>query len=78
MARSLRAWLVIRADGAMRVRSRRPSSADLRLDEVAIALAVNIPTGWGSVYPAEIVIDMPEPPTVTHVKDDDAVLGAAQ
>lgn len=52
-------FLVVRADGDMRVLRGKPR---LRLDEVAFPVTVTIPTTWGKVQAASIDVQMPEPP----------------
>lgn len=55
------AFLVVRADGEMRVvRGKRGLS--LRLDEIAFPLIVSIPKQWGRVQSTSIELTMPEPP----------------
>ncbi len=41
---TLKRWLIVRADGTMRVTTREPS---LRWDEVSFKLNVRIPPSWG-------------------------------
>jgi hypothetical protein len=52
------AFLIVSADGAMRVVRKRPG---LSLGEVAFRLVVNIPDAWARVV-GEIKLDLPEPP----------------
>lgn len=59
MARTQIVYLVVRSDGAVRA-AKRPRIGS---DEIAIAVTLNFPTGWGSVTSA-VTVDMPEPPTV--------------
>lgn len=56
--KTLRRFLIVRADGTCRVTTRRPS---LRQDEVAYRLNVNVPDAWGKVK-GDIDITLPEPP----------------
>jgi len=51
-------YIVIRSDGEIRVAKRPRISAD----EVAVAISLNFPDGWGTVTQS-FDIDMPEPPT---------------
>jgi hypothetical protein len=53
------AFLIIRADGDMRVVKRRPF--DLRTGEVCFKLNVDFPDGWGKVA-GTLDILMPGPP----------------
>lgn len=57
-------FLVVRADGDVRVVARRPR---LRPDEVAYRLNVTIPPAWGRLAEGAISIDLPEPPPVPDV-----------
>lgn len=52
-------YLVVRADGEIRV-AKRPR---VGTDEIAVRLNLTFPEGWGSVT-NEINIEMPEPPVV--------------
>lgn len=52
-------YLVVRADGEMRVTKRRNP---LRIDEVAFPLSVRIPHQWGRVQATTIDVEMPDPP----------------
>lgn len=52
-------YLVVKANGEMRVTVRRPR---LTLAEVAFPITVSIPRTWGRVQPVEIELVMPEPP----------------
>lgn len=57
-------FLVVRADGDVRVVTRQPR---LRLDEFAYRVRVTIPDSWAAIV-GDIDITMPEPditPTVT-------------
>jgi hypothetical protein len=54
-------YLVVRADGEVRV-AKRPR---LAADEVAVALNIAMPDGWGRVI-ATVDVAMPEPPVVTN------------
>jgi hypothetical protein len=51
-------YLVVRADGDIRV-AKRPR---LSTDEVAVAISLRFPDGWGRTV-AHIDVDMPEPPS---------------
>ncbi len=62
--RIIRAWIVIRADGTLRVLTRNPAGK-LGLDEIAVPLTARIPAAWGRVRAEGIEIQMPEPPVVT-------------
>lgn len=53
------AYLVVRADGTMRVVKQPPR---LSIDEVAFPVTVTIPKTWGRVQPTRIDVTMPEPP----------------
>lgn len=52
-------FLVVKADGTMRVTKRRNR---LYLDEVAFPLTVTIPSTWGRVQATTIDVALPEPP----------------
>lgn len=67
----VRRWLIVRADGDMRVVQRFPSGK-LRHDEVAFKIVVEMPDAWGRIQHTELHVDMPEPPTVEMT--DDVVL----
>jgi hypothetical protein len=58
MARLQIVYLVVRSDGDVRV-AKRPRVAP---DEVAIAVQLTFPDGWGKVVKT-IDVTMPEPPT---------------
>jgi hypothetical protein len=51
-------YLIVRADGTVRVTTRWPN---LRVDEVAYRLRIEIPVAWGKVA-GNIDITMPPPP----------------
>lgn len=55
----LSAYLVVRADGEMRVTKKR---VNLRIDEVAFPLNVTVPQMWGRVQTTTIDVVLPEPP----------------
>lgn len=52
-------YLVVRADGSMRVTRTR---VKLAIDEVAFPLTVTIPKTWGRVQRTTIDVALPEPP----------------
>lgn len=52
-------FLVVRADGTMRVTKKR---VQLSVDEVAFPLNVSIPKTWGRVQRMSIDVALPEPP----------------
>lgn len=54
-----RAFLVVRADGAMRIVTRTPK---LRDDEVSVQLNIKYPEGWGRQV-STIDVELPGPPT---------------
>lgn len=56
-------YLVVRSDGEVRV-AKRPRVAS---DEVAIAVTLHFPEGWGRLT-QQIEIQMPEPPVVTDAE----------
>lgn len=56
-------YLVVRYDGEIRA-AKRPRIAS---DEIAVAVTLNFPPGWGKVT-QQIEIQMPEPPTVTDAE----------
>lgn len=58
-----RAFLVVRADGTLRIMQRTPR---LRDDEVSIQLNVRYPDGWGKNV-GVIDVDIPGPPTAELV-----------
>lgn len=66
-------FLVVRADGSMRVTKTR---VQLAIDEVAFPLTVTIPATWGRVQPTSIDVALPEPPearvTVHEPETDEA------
>lgn len=57
-------WLIVSATDAPRIWVRKPQAVDLTAAEIALPITVNIPDGWGKVYPAGVEVQMPEPPTV--------------
>lgn len=61
MGTSYQRHLIVRADGSMRVVSRK---GRLRDDEVSYKLLVRTPKAWGREA-GTIDITLPEPPTVT-------------
>lgn len=66
-------YLVVRADGEVRI-AKRPR---LAADEVGVALNIAMPDGWGRVV-ATVDVAMPEPPVVTAtgeqlVPDDEGI-----
>lgn len=60
MARIQKVYLVVRSDGEVRV-AKRPRLAS---DEIAVAVTLRFPDGWGLVTQS-LDIQMPEPPTAT-------------
>jgi hypothetical protein len=60
-------YLVIRADGDVRV-AKRPR---LALDETAVEVNIAFPDGWGEVT-GRLDIQMPEPPTAEQPEPADA------
>lgn len=56
-------YLVVRSDGEIRA-AKRPR---LSSDEIAIAVTLNFPEGWGRVT-EQIEIQMPEPPVVVEAE----------
>lgn len=56
---TMKGFLVVRADGAMRVTKSR---VRLGVDEVAFPLTVTIPATWGRVQSTTIDVALPEPP----------------
>jgi hypothetical protein len=60
------AYLVVRANGEVRVTKRRPT---LAADEVGMALNITMPDGWGRVV-GSVDVTMPEPPHVTNTGQD--------
>jgi hypothetical protein len=66
-----RGYLVVRADGSMRVTKTRVA---LNLDEVAFPLTVTIPATWGRVQTTSIDVALPDPPApVVTVSDPQLV-----
>jgi hypothetical protein len=70
----VRTWLVVKADASVRLRTKRPTSRSLAIDEVAIPIAVHIPEGWGEVVDDQIDIHLPDPPSFEPV-DDPIIVG---
>ncbi len=60
--KTVKSFLIVRADGTMRVVKTKPYQGSLRLDEVAFPLNVTIPITWGRVQAISIDLEMPEPP----------------
>lgn len=56
---TMKGFLVVRADGTMRVTKTR---VRLAVDEVAFPLTVSIPATWGRVQSTTIDVALPEPP----------------
>lgn len=56
-------YLVVRSDGDVRV-AKRPRIA---ADEVAIAVNIRFPAGWGQIVQT-VDVQMPEPPTAEAVE----------
>lgn len=54
-------YLIVRA-GVPRVVTRRPGR--LALDEVAYRLVVKGSDAWGKILPADLVVELPDPPSV--------------
>ena len=54
----IRAFLVVKADGTMRVMK----NLRLQIDEVAFPHSVTIPRTWGRVQKTSITVSLPEPP----------------
>lgn len=57
--RTKRAFLVVRADGSVRIMQRIPR---LRDDEISVQLNIKYPEGWGKNV-GVINVDLPGPPT---------------
>ena len=61
----LKRYLVVQANGEIKVRQRKPQWNDISYDQFLVPLTVNIPDGWGSVLTSsEITVDLPAPPDV--------------
>lgn len=58
--RVVKAFLVVRSDGALRISKTRRRS--LAFNEVAFPLTVTIPAGWGQYQEDSIEVKMPIPP----------------
>lgn len=56
-------YLVVRSDGEIRA-AKRPRIAS---DEIAVAVTLDFPSGWGKVT-QQIEIQMPEPPVVVDAE----------
>lgn len=67
---AVRGYLVVRADGSMRVVKTSPR---LSIDEVAFPVTVTIPRTWGRVQPTSIEVTMPEPPDALVTVDEPEV-----
>lgn len=63
----LRKYLIVRADGEVRVVSKTPR---LSLDEFAYRLIVKIPESWASIV-GQIDIELPEPTVPPEVTVDE-------
>lgn len=63
---TIKRYLVVRADGNVRI-AQRPK---LAADEVAVRLDINIPPGWGRVATGAFTVDMPAPPAVADLTVD--------
>jgi hypothetical protein len=61
--RTIRSWLIVRADGSIRVFNKPPGSR-LHLDEIAVPVVVHVPAAWGKCRAEGISIQMPEPPEI--------------
>ena len=59
MALTIKGYLIVKADGSIRVVKRRNP---LYIDEVAFPLTVTIPETWGRVQSTSIDVALPEPP----------------
>ena len=70
---TIRKFLIVKADGEMRL-AQRPR---LSLDEIAIPIVVHMPEGWGKVVADQIDVHMPEPPAFEPVDDPIVVGGEA-
>jgi hypothetical protein len=60
MTRTQKVFLVVRSNGDVRV-AKRPRVA---MDEIAVAVTLHFPAGWGTVA-GVLDIKMPAPPTAT-------------
>lgn len=56
-------YLVVRSDGEVRA-AKRPR---IQADEIAIAVTLNFPAGWGRIT-EQIEIQMPEPPAIVEAE----------
>lgn len=59
MTKTLARYLIVRADGQMRVVT-QARSPRLNFDEVGFRLLVTVPTAWGEVAPETIKVTVPE------------------
>lgn len=75
MSATIKRFLVIRANGDVRLVQRRPS---LDMDEIAVPLVIHIPDGWARVVEDQIDIHMPGPPSIEPVNPDAIVAGAEE
>lgn len=66
MSRTRTVYLVVRSDGDVRV-AKRPRVAT---DEIAVAINLTFPEGWGQITHA-IDVQMPEPPVAAEVEATD-------
>lgn len=62
--RKVTTYLIVKADGSLRLRSKRPARSTLGLDEVAVPIVVTLPDGWGSVLDDQIDIHLPDVPSI--------------
>lgn len=64
MSRKLRKFLIVKADGSMRIVGRTP---DLALDEFAYVIAVEIPDAWSRIV-GQIDLALPDPADLPAVQ----------
>lgn len=68
-------WLIVRGNADVRVIKTRPAQRDLRKDEVAFKLVIEIPPAWAKVSAQEIRIKLPEVPAPSASAEGDPVIG---
>lgn len=71
-SKTIRGYLVVRANGEMRVLKTR-SQLRLKNDEVAFPLIVSIPETWGNVQDSKLHVELPDAPAATVTVSDEMV-----
>lgn len=72
--RTMRRWLIVKANGDTRVVTRSPAGR-LDRDECAVLVELRVPSGWSAVAADPITVQLPEPPTFSTPDGEPILVG---